>query len=72
MMNLTACSNCGCSIPDNDDFCSMCGTHRPVLEDNYCLNKQCDRFKIPIKRDLVYCGKCGKPTVLGIKIEELS
>lgn len=69
-MNL--CLKCGKPIADNDDFCVFCGTPKIVVKDNYCINKNCPRYK---RSDLVtidqqFCGKCGSLTIFGNVIQE--
>lgn len=69
MAELITC-NCGNVIPDNDDFCVVCGMHRPTPQENHCDNIDCERFKQRVNDNLQYCGKCGKPTVFGKKIQK--
>ena len=71
-MNSNSCPNCGNIIPENDDFCSECGTHRIVSDENYCVNKVCDRYKDSsvVKPNQKYCGKCGNPTLFQTRIEK--
>lgn len=73
MCNKNVCISCGGDIPDNDDFCPNCGTQRIVISENYCINKQCERYQNSdlVKPDQMYCGKCGKPTAYGNKILKL-
>lgn len=72
-MDNNICPNCGAAIPDGDDFCGSCGTHRIELSQNYCINKLCERYKQPLDNlEQMYCGKCGKLTAYGNKIEKLT
>ena len=71
-MDLNTCPNCGTQIPENDDYCSKCGNHRIVPDENYCINKLCERYgdNSFVKHDQEYCGKCGKPTLFKTRMEK--
>lgn len=67
------CIQCGSIIPDEDEYCGNCGTHRPVNRDNYCINQNCERFKKVLANPTQeFCGKCGKPTSFGNQVQKLT
>lgn len=69
MPKTVTCPNCGFDIPENDDYC-RCGTHKPVLPDNYCENPACERYMKPIDYYQNHCGKCNKLTHIGKTAEK--
>lgn len=65
------CNVCGAAIEDDENFCE-CGAPKPIYDDNYCTNPDCERYKkILSNPERSRCGKCGKLTVFGQKIEDL-
>ena len=71
-MDLNICPNCGTYIPTDDDYCGKCGTHRVLPNENYCIDKLCERYHDSslVKPEQEYCGKCGKPTLFKIRMEK--
>lgn len=66
------CIKCGAEICENDDFCTYCGSPRPSHNENYCINKNCERFKKVLDNpEQQFCGKCGKPTSYGNYLQKL-
>lgn len=63
------CALCGTGNIDDHDYCTVCGTKNPQLEDNYCDNHRCGHYKeILDDSEQRYCGFCGSLTVYGEKL----
>ncbi len=66
MSQITKCLKCGGDFPLENDYCEYCGADRPVCDENYCINSDCERYKKILKDPQKhYCGKCGQPTSFG-------
>ena len=72
MFDKNVCLVCGTPIPENEDYCSNCGAHRPKFKDNYCTNPDCRNFQKllddPFQKR---CGACGELTVQGKVINDM-
>lgn len=72
MFTSDTCPKCHAEIPSGKDFCSKCGTHRVVYDDNYCTNPDCKCYKVLLKDPRQYaCDICGSLTVFGKMNDEL-
>ncbi len=71
MLNTVKCFNCGAIINAESIYCTKCGSHKPVNEDNICLNTNCDRNKTKTRfmEDDQFCDLCGQYTTFGKKVE---
>lgn len=71
MRDLYHCVNCGAKLNSNADYCSVCGTHVPIKQENHCLNPRCSRhisgYNFSI--EIFYCDICGNPTTIGKETE---
>lgn len=65
---VTRCEKCGAEVPNNNAFCSSCGSPMPkreaVLNENHM---RCDSCGTIIDKNLRFCTSCGKPLVRPIQ-----
>lgn len=71
-MNTDICPVCGEPYKSSaSEFCSNCGTGRPISRPNHCTNPECKNFEVDLGQDERYCDLCGSPTLTGEKVEKL-
>jgi RNA polymerase subunit RPABC4/transcription elongation factor Spt4 len=73
MYESVKCPKCNDIIDEQSIYCTNCGTHRPVSDDNFCLNPDCVqcRRKTLFDSKVKYCGLCGHATTKGKELEDM-
>ena len=66
------CPKCRVCIPDSKNICELCETTKPRIKENYCINPNCIDYKESLYDESQSCSKCGKLTLIGKAIEELT
>ena len=66
------CPKCERKISDLKDSCPFCKIPKPRFPENYCLNPNCSAYMVKLNSDQERCDKCGKFTLIGKTVDDLT